>query len=161
MEHIEPDGQHKEKARTDHKPFNGGKEGFLDFNAEKFTMLTVINDKKKNIRGKAWAYDLVPLRMGNARHFGGEGEACTHHDFRVTRARKDEIYYTRLPQYVQKRESIMNADVVLWHSAPGHHEPRSEDGEMKDGNLVGCTPLMWSGFDLRPRNFWDHSPMYP
>jgi len=58
-------------------------------------MLTVINDKKKNIRGKPWSYDLVPSRMGNARHFGGDKEECTHHDFWVTRARKDEIYYTR------------------------------------------------------------------
>ena len=41
-------------------------------------------------------------------------------------------------------------------------EPRSEDGEMLKGdNFVGVTPVMWSGFDLHPRNIWDRSPMYP
>ena len=100
--------------------------------------------------------------MGNARHFGGDNERCTEHDFWVTKNRPGEIYYTRLPEYVQKGEKIVNTDVVVWHSAPGHHEPRSEDGEMhKADTFVGCTPVMWSGFDLHPRNIWDRSPMYP
>ena len=30
----------------------------------------------------------------------------------------------------------------------------------KDG-FVGVTPMMWCGFDLRPRNLWDRSPNYP
>jgi primary-amine oxidase len=161
MEHVEPDGQPPEKAKNVHRPFNKGKEGWEDWHAEKFTMLNVVNTKRKNKRGAPWSYDLVPLRMGNARHYGGDDEVCTHHDFWVTKAKPNETYYTRLPEYVKDAEPIMDTDVVLWHAAAGHHEPRSEDGEMKDGNLHGCTPIMWSGFDLKPRNFWDHSPMYP
>ena len=118
MEHIEPDGEHKEKAKTVHRPFNGGKEGWEDWHAKKFTMLTVINTKHKNKRGEPWSYDLVPLRMGNARHYGGDDEVCTHHDFWVTKAKPNEIYYTRLPEYVKDAEPIMNTDVVLWHGAP-------------------------------------------
>jgi primary-amine oxidase len=161
MVHLEPDGAHKEKARTEHRPFNGGREGYLDWNAERFTMLTIVNEKKKNIRGKPWSYDLVPLRMGNARHYAGDKEECTQHDFWVTRARKDEIYYTRVHKYAEKGESIQDSDVILWHSSAGHHEPRSEDGEMKGTNFVGATPVMWCGFDLRPRNLFDRSPLYP
>ena len=47
----------------------------------------MINEKKKNARGKYWSYDLVPMRMGNARHFGGNDEVCTHHDFWVTKGK--------------------------------------------------------------------------
>ncbi|HMF17336.1 MAG TPA: hypothetical protein VKE98_09030 [Gemmataceae bacterium] len=171
-EHIEPDGD-PGKAKSVQKPFNNGKEGFLDWAPEKFTTVQVVNPERKNIRGKPFTYDFVSMRMGNARHFNGKNEECTQHDFWVTKANPDEIYYTRLPTYVgladakgnklavSEAESIMNTDVVVWHSTPGHHEPRSEDGEMKGNTLVGVTPIMWSGFDLKPRNIFDRSPLYP
>jgi primary-amine oxidase len=162
MEHIEPDGKERGKARTDHRPFNQGREGYEDWDAHKFTMLSVISEKKKNVRGKPWSYDVMTPRMGNARHYGPDKEECTQHDFWVTKNRPGEIYYQNLPKYVGKSENIVNTDVVLWLSTPGHHEPRSEDGEMKDkGGFTGATPIMWCGFDLRPRNLWDRSPNYP
>jgi hypothetical protein len=160
MEHIEPDPMDKSRAKTVHRPFNGGKEGFEDWKAEKFTMLRIINNKRKNKKGESISYDLMPLRMGNARHFGGEREVCTHHDFWVSRARPNQIIYTELPKYVAGAEPITNTDVVLWHSAPMHHEPRSEDGEIIKNRLVGCTHVMWAGFDLRPRNLFDRTPLY-
>ena len=123
-------------------------------------MLRVVNTKKKNIRGENYAYDLVPARHGNARHFG-EHEECTDHDFWVTKNRKGEIYYPKLASYVAKGESILNTDIVVWLSTPGHHEPRSEDGELKGTAFYGVTPIMWCGFDMRPRNLWDRSPLYP
>lgn len=171
-EHIEPDGD-PAKAKHVQKPFNNGKEGFLDWVPEKFTMVQVVNPERKNIRGKPFTYDFMTLRMGNSRHFGGKNEECTQHDFWVTKANPKEIYYTQLPKYVglvddkgKRREvpdaePIMNTDVVVWLSTPGHHEPRSEDGEMKNNQLIGATPIMWSGFDLRPRDIFDRSPMYP
>ena len=115
-------------------------------------MLNITNDKKKNARKMPISYDLVPMRMGNARHYGAAGEECTHHDFWVTVNRKDEMSYPKVQEYVKKGEKIMNADVVIWHSSACHHEPRSEDGEVRDGSMVGATPVGWSGFDLRPRN---------
>jgi primary-amine oxidase len=159
MEHQEPAGD-PAKAETIHRPFNEGREGWLDWNADRFTMLQVRNESRKNSRGMLWSYDLVPARMGNARHFGNKNEACTQHDFWVTRANPKEIYYVKLPEYVQNAEPIMNTDVVLWYSAPGHHHPRSEDGEMLNNALHGVTPIMWAGFDLKPRDIWDRSPYY-
>jgi primary-amine oxidase len=160
MEHIEPDGEHKDKARTEHRLFNKGIEGAGDWEPHKFTMLSVRHEIKRNIRGLPISYDVMMPRMGNARHFGSE-EECTHHDFWVTRNRPGELYYQKLPEYIKKRQLIRDTDVVLWISTPGHHEPRSEDGEMKNDDFTGATPIMWCGFDLKPRNFWDRSPLYP
>lgn len=163
MEHVEPaaaDANSAVKAKMVKRPFNKGVEGFEDWHADKFTMLTIVNEKKKNARKMPIAYDVVPLRMGNARHFGAK-EECSLHDFWVTVNRKGEIYYPEVQNYVKKGAKIMNADVVIWHSTPGHHEPRSEDGKLIEGNLVGATPVMWTGFDLRPRNVFDGTPLYP
>ena len=77
MEHIEPIGligDDRGRAKTTHRPFNGGKEGFEDFDAHKFTMLNVINTKLKNARNQPVSYDVVTSRMGNARHHGGGNE---------------------------------------------------------------------------------------
>lgn len=148
------------KANSSVRAFNKGVEGFEDWNAEKFTTINIINEKKKNIRKMPISYDLVSMRMGNARHYG-EKEECTHHDFWVTVNRKDELYYPKVHEYVKAGQKIMNADIVLWHSSACHHEPRSEDGEFRKGNFVGSTPVAWSGFDLRPRNVFDRTPHFP
>jgi primary-amine oxidase len=161
MEHTEPTGQDKAKARTHHRPFHGGKEGFEDWDPLKFTMISIQNDKKRNSRNLPIAYDIMPNKHGTARHYGPDKEECTWHDYWVTKNRKGEIYYQKLPDYVRKGESIMNTDVVVWLSTPGHHEPRSEDGELKGIYFNGVTPLMWCGFDMKPRNVWDRSPFYP
>jgi primary-amine oxidase len=153
------------KAETKHTPFNKNVEGYADWNPAKFTMLRVVNEKLKNAQGKPCSYDLMPQRMGTARHFGGDREQreenCTLHDFWVTRAKADELNYTKLPQYVADKESIKDADVVLWYSSPMHHEPRSEDGEIVDGQIEGCTHVAWSTFYLRPSNIFDRTPFYP
>ena len=31
----------------------------------------------------------------------------------------------------------------------------------KNNQFTGATPIMWCGFDLRPRNVWDRSPFFP
>jgi primary-amine oxidase len=161
MEHVEPDGD-LAKAKTVHRLFNQGREGFEDWHAAKFTMLSVRSEKMRNARKMPIAYDLMTPKMGNARHHGGQDEACTQHDFWVTKNRPGEVSYQHVPRYVQKGESIQNTDVVVWLSTAGHHEPRSEDGEMsKDSSFTGATPIMWTGFELRPRDFWDRSPLYP
>jgi Cu2+-containing amine oxidase len=142
------------------RPFNKGVEGYEDWNAEKFTMLNIANEKKKNARKMPISYDVVPLRMGNARHYGN-GEECTHHDFWITVNRKGEMLYPKVHEYVKKGQKIMNADVVLWHSSACHHEPRSEDGEYRKDEFIGATPTAWSGFNLRPRNVFDRTPHFP
>lgn len=172
-EHLEPDPQKKKsQATTIHEPFNKGKEGFADFDANKFTMLNIYSTKTKNARDYPWSYDLVPFRMGNSRHYGSAKESCTHHDFWVTKNRPGEIYITKINDYIkdpenkQEAEDINDTDVVIWYSCPGHHEPRSEDGEMKKGrngrrSFTGATPVMWTFFELKPRDFWDRTPYFP
>lgn len=173
-EHIEPDpnGQ-KSQATSLITPFNGGKEGYADFDPIKFTMLRVVHTQKKNIRNKPWAYDLIPHRMGNSRHYANDKEACSHHDFWVTKNRPGELYYYQLPQYIkdpgnpnQPEDLNGGGDIVLWYSDAGHHEPRAEDGEMRKGGFggktfQGATPVMWTRFELRPRDLWDRSPFFP
>jgi primary-amine oxidase len=164
MEHHEPAGldlKDQGKARTEHTPFNGGKEGWADWDPVKFTMVRVVNELRRNARGEPISYDLMPMRMGNSRHFGGDNEECTQHDYWVTHQRPGEIHYTELPKYVAHGDTVTDTDVVLWYSAPCHHEPRSEDGELKGNNFRGCTPVMWSCFDLKPRNLFDRTPYYP
>lgn len=163
MEHKEPaseDPKHKHKAMTVHEPFNGGREGGMDWDPLKFTMLRIVHEYHKNIRGEPFAYDLMPMRMGNSRHYKDE-EACTQHDFWVTHNRPGEMDYKQVPKYVTHGESIIDTDVVIWYSTPAHHEPRSEDGELKGSNFQGCTPVMWAGFELRPRNVFDRTPYFP
>ncbi len=157
-EHIETNAE-PGKAKTARRPFNNGVEGFEDWHADKFTTLN-ITANKKNARKLPISYDLVPLRMGNARHYG-EKEESTHHDFWVTVNRKGEIHYPKVHEYVKPGAKIMNADIVLWHSSACHHEPRSEDGEFRKGDFIGSTPTAWSGFDLRPRNLFDRTPHFP
>jgi len=161
MEHAEPTAIDKANARTVHRPFNDGKEGYEDWDPIKFTMVSIQNENKRNGRNQPMAYDIMSIKHGNARHYGPDKEECTWHDFWVTKNRKGEIYYQRLPEYVKKNESIMNTDVVVWVSTPGHHEPRSEDGEIKGNAFSGVTPIMWCGFDMKPRNVFDRSPLYP
>jgi primary-amine oxidase len=159
-EHIEPDGDNGEKARTQHTTLK--EECGLDWDAKKFTMLRVINTQMKNARGQPVSYDLMPLRSGSARHFGKDKqELCTQHDFWVTRANPKEMSYQKVPEYVKDRQPIEDTDVVLWYSTPCHHEPRSEDGEVKNGSFDGATHVMWCSVQLRPRNVFDRSPFYP
>src|SRR5262249_5673437 len=139
---------------------NKGKEGFADFVPEKFTSLRIINDKRKNAKGEPLAYDLMPMRSGNGRHFGGTKEECTQHDYWVTAANNKELKYYDLPTYVKDGAPVMNADVVIWHSTPMHHEPRGEDGKTVNGVFTGATPIGWSGFELRPRNLFDGTPFF-
>jgi len=62
---------------------------------------------------------------------------------------------------VSNNESVTNADVVLWHISPVHHLPRDEDGEFDSGVWKGVALLMSGGFDLRPRNLFDNTPLHP
>jgi primary-amine oxidase len=160
MEHLESAGEAPEKARTHSRLFNQGKEGFEDWKAENFTMLNVLNHNRKNIRGKPLSYDVVVPRTGAARHFGPDEEGCTQHDYWVTKNRPGELTYRKIPQYIKKGDSIVDTDVVLWIGNACHHEPRSEDGVMRGASLEGATPVAWSGFELRPRNFFDGTPHY-
>lgn len=111
---------------------------------------------KKNAQNKNISYDLMVTRECTPRH----QEPFSHHDFWVTRYKSGEVAYTQLPSYVIPPESIDNTDVVVWYISPAHHMPRSEDGRFRP-NWSGVALVMWSGFDLRPRDLFDQTPFFP
>jgi hypothetical protein len=165
MRHVEPvTGLSSEDLKT---PFNGGLEGGVDWDPKEFTMIRVESDKR-NQRGERIAYDLMPLRHGTPRH----NEEFTRHDLWVSRSHPEkptEFIFANLPNIVKDEEVVEETDIVLWCNSAVHHEPRNEDGKPNSGRRLwpgddaweGSALLMWSGFDLRPRNFFTQTPFYP
>jgi hypothetical protein len=165
MRHIEnPSGL----PSVDQKePFNGGLEGGVDWVPSEFTMIRV-ESEKRNARGENIAYDLMPVRQGSPRH----QEEFTHHDLWVTKSHPEkptEFLFANLPNIVKDEEVVEQTDIVLWCNSAVHHEPRHEDGKPNSGRRLwffddaweGSAIVMWSGFDLKPRNLFDRTPFYP
>ena len=151
---------HKEAGLTatdSMPPFNGGKEGRATWVATEFTEIGVIDTVVKNARGHNIQYDLMPMRSGSARH----QEAFMQYDMWVTPYNPSQLTYPSLPSYIAANRSVTNTDVVLWYASSMHHLPRDEDGEFVGGVFKGSALVMWSGFDLRPRNFFKTTPFFP
>jgi primary-amine oxidase len=55
-----------------------------------------------------------------------------------------------LPAWTADNRSIARTDIVLWYTIGMHHLVRAEDWPVM--------PVMWSSFQLRPFNFFDHNP---
>jgi Cu2+-containing amine oxidase len=155
MRHLEPTGSLTASDRID--PFAGGREGGIEWDAKEFTEISIKDTAVVNSHGRPIMYDLMPLRPGSARHL----EAFSHKDLWVTRYRGTELIYADLPTYVADLESVSDTDVVLWYISPMHHMPRDEDGEKVGGMWKGSALVMWSGFDLRPRNLFSETPLHP
>jgi Concanavalin A-like lectin/glucanases superfamily/Copper amine oxidase, enzyme domain len=163
MTHHELLGSSNPKAAMDSLvPFNGGVEGFADWNAEEFTCLNIENTVIKNARGNNISYDLMPMRTGTARH----DESYSKHDFWVTQQNSAELDFINGlgngAPYTTQPQSITNTNVAIWYISSNHHMPRDEDQEFDaQGNWKsGIAQVMWSGFDLHPRNLMDDAPLY-
>lgn len=51
--------------------------------------------------------------------------------------------------------------MVLWAITAAHHIPRDEDLVGPKGKRsTGSTSVVWSGFELRPRDLFDGTPFY-
>lgn len=137
--------------------FNGGVEGSADWNDLEFTQARITDRTRVNSRGHKTSYDLVPMRLGTQRH----AESWTQHDFWVTRYASTELDFTDVATYASPAATVTNADLVLWYYAPTHHLPRDEDGQTVSGLWKGSALVMWSAFELRPRNLFDTTPLYP
>jgi hypothetical protein len=165
MKHVEdPNSLSAEDIK---EPFNGGLEGGIDWDPKEFTMIRVESDRR-NARGARIGYDLMPLRYGTPRH----NEEFTRHDLWVSKSHPErplEFLYAFLPNVVKDEEVVEETDIVLWANSAVHHEPRHEDGKPGSGPRFwpgddaweGSALVMWSGFDLRPRNLFDRTPFYP
>ena len=146
------------------QPFNNGIEGFADWTAEEFTGLNIMDTLTTNARGHNISYDLMPMRTGTARH----ADDFSKHDFWVTLQDSSELEYENGFEsmygatYITPPQSIVDKNVVIWYTSSNHHLPRDEDQEFDaQGNWKsGIAQVMWSGFDLQPRNFFDDAPLY-
>lgn len=161
---VESKGKDKEQGKDVAALFNGGVEGGADWNAREFTRLRV-DSTLKNEAGKTVSYELWPhARTGSPRHWG-RGDEFTHHDYWVTPHDVREQYYGRVHQFAAQKRKISNANVVLWYLSPAYHLPRDEDGLFTGpGGRIqvrGVAMTTWCGFELRPRNVFDKSPLYP
>jgi Cu2+-containing amine oxidase len=135
----------------------------IEWKAEEFTRLRV-ESKAKNAQGKVVSYELVPQRPGTPRHFG-QNEEFTAKDFWVTRYKATETYYRFLPQYVKQQRSVQDTNVVVWYMSPAYHLPRDEDGVFINpqgrAQVRGVAMTTWCGIEMRPRNLFEKSPLYP
>jgi Cu2+-containing amine oxidase len=138
-------------------------EGGITWKANEFTRVRV-ESRLRNSQGKKIAYELIAQRPGTARHFGPDEEFSTF-DYWVTPYKFNELYYVDLPRLAKQGRSIADTDVVLWYMSPVYHLPRDEDGIFVNpqGRLQvrGVALTTWCGIEMRPRNLFDKSPLYP
>jgi Cu2+-containing amine oxidase len=135
----------------------------IEWKAEEFTRLRV-ESKMKNAQGKPISYELIPQRPGTPRHTDPRATFSAY-DFWVTPYKFDELYYGFLQKFTQQKRSIADTDVVVWYMSPAYHLPRDEDGIFIDPKgrpqVRGVAMTTWCGLEMRPRNLFEKSPLYP
>ncbi|MFO0964003.1 MAG: hypothetical protein U0793_00255 [Gemmataceae bacterium] len=163
VRHREPFGGASNSTQVV-EAFNGGRAGFADWNDKEFTVLRISNPKMKGKHGRPASYDLISQRTGSARHFGASpDEGFTRHDYYVMPYKEDkdgqasQCDCTKLLDYVREGAPLAGKDIVLWHITSAHHVPRQED---MFGGGTGATCVVWSGFDLKPRDLFESTPFY-
>ncbi|WP_442755788.1 hypothetical protein ACNHKD_03775 [Methylocystis sp. JAN1] len=124
-------------------------EGGLQWNPAEFNTIVVSDSVLKNARGRRTEYELIPLRSGVARHT----ELFSRNDFWITRAKPDELLAVNLPDYA-KGEPVAGEDIAVWYTGSLRHEDHMRD---EDRDAV---PVLWVGFELRPRNLFDATPFF-
>ncbi|MBL8850649.1 MAG: hypothetical protein JNG89_13300, partial [Planctomycetaceae bacterium] len=72
-----------------------------------------------------------------------------------------EIRPRDLPAY-ENDEALAENPIVIWHNAPVLHAARDEDFGIAGTNAgEGVAITAWAGFELKPRQFFDKTPLYP
>lgn len=158
--------------------FNGGLEGGLKWNAERFSSL-LIEDAVTNVYGHRPGYEFTLQQPGISRHYEPGVDAWTQNDFYVTVWQPNEFAwkptwspptpmppdwlfpYQYLPNFLNN-QSVSNRDLVIWIKASAHHEPIDEDRSVDDptlGNITGVTLVHWSGFNVEPHNLFNTNPL--
>lgn len=149
-------------------------ESFVDWKAEEFTRIRVVNPnyaiipEAKGRPALPISYDLVTYPQGLARHDRFKDEKFSMHDFWITRFDGPEKTYVNLGNYFFPKGQLnanllplKKKNVVLWHSSSGLHVPRPEDGILKgNSSLNGQATIYWTTFELRPRNLFTGTPLY-
>jgi hypothetical protein len=154
-------------AKTVVEPFHGGMEGGIEWKAEEFLRLRVTSEVALNDHQppNRIGYELVPVRQGNGRTYGA-GEEWTHKDLWVTLPTSPggavQDRYRELPTYVARPRSIDSRAAVIWCQSALIHRPRDEDfGQAGYHPGKGLALTAWTGFELKPRNLFAKTPLYP
>jgi primary-amine oxidase len=156
------------EGKLDVKPILN--ESFHDWQAKEFTRVRVTNPDYTVFPADAAqrlpvSYDLVPVTQGSARHYRFPNESFTHHDFWVTRSDCPEKMYVNLGKLFEKNQgtSLKGSDgLVLWHMSSALHVPRGEDGIFQGNSRKNGQALVyWTLVELRPRNLFTRTPLYP
>jgi len=172
-------------ATDPEEPFNGGKEGAIEWDPKRFLTIAV-EDTTLNVHGNPIGYAIRTAPEGLSRHFGRAAglprrEDFTQTDFAVThykQAERDAFFDTAHVRWldpdqyllgdfpvagygIADQESITNTDLVLWHRTSAHHQPHDEDHAPGDQDdlMTGITLVHWAGFDLEPHNLFDFNPL--
>ena len=139
---------------------------------EEFTRLRVESTVEKNKHSPAHfiGYDLISAREGSARYFGVK-EEFTQNDFWVTRASPGEMRPIDVPAYAKGKkdkdgndgpEDLDGQPITIWHQTALLHVARDEDfGPTNSDPAQGVALTVWAGCDLKPRNFFPKTPLYP
>jgi hypothetical protein len=133
-----------------------------------FTGMLIEDGIRKNARGHASGYVLMPIRTG----VGVHKELFTQRSLWVTRHNDSnmgnctgipEVQWD-LPCYANGQPTL-GGDLIVWYFGTLHHHPRDEDGVAGTGpsgnTFTGVTPVMWTGFMLIPHNLFDGPPLWP
>lgn len=125
----------------------------------------VVSDEAKNAVGNPTSYEIMPMsdyqQLLSDHDWALKRAAFTKYAFWVTPFVPEERYAggkyvfashgtDGLLAWTAKGRSIKGTDIVVWHTVGMHHMTRSED--------VPVMPVMWTGFKLRPFNFFDRNP---
>ncbi len=174
----------QEVWRDEMVPFNGGREGSLELNPKQFTALHVRSIDRKNARGSASGYMIMPLYRGVPRH----KEPFLRKDIWVTQFKdpgvnnnfaEDDVRCLEAVETfgpdkespIMCRQSFVNGEPidntrnVIWLVTSTLHTFRDEDGLIvRRGNVNtfwGTAVAMWNGFDMKPHNLFNSTPFLP
>jgi len=167
---------HNSVAVVRHAKMKGGKnkeskeqieflenEGGIEWHPESYTRIRV-ESNAKNSHGNAISYELIPSYSGISRPASPRQDFMAY-DYWVTPNSAGEIYYCSLPEFVKQNRIVRDTDVVIWCVTSSYHLPRDEDGirsaQLNELGINGVALNFWSGFELRPRNLFDSSPLFP
>jgi Copper amine oxidase, enzyme domain len=137
-------------------------EARFKWNPEEFTRLRVESTTRTNAHEPPHpiSYDLMPMAMGAGR-FYNPGEEFTLNDFWVTVNKNGEVRCPNLDKY-ENGQNLIGALPTIWYEAGFVHSPRDEDfGKTGYVTRDGVALTTWGGFDLKPRNFFSSTPLYP
>jgi hypothetical protein len=167
--------------------FNNGTEGSSVFNPLEFTGLHVQSSTLTNRLKNASSYMIMPSYRGLPRH----REPFLRKDFWVTRYKDPAVTRTfpeddvrcleNIEVYVNlannkddlskglscrqpyiNNESIRNTENTVWLMSTLYHTFRDEDGTFTPSRTFwGTASTMWTGFDMKPHNLFEGSPLYP